>query len=268
MTRFVHLTDLHVSHPEAADAGQIPDTPGALRNAIDVVNAMNPQPEFVVASGDLTNLGDEDSYRLLADILGSLNAPLVTALGNHDKREGFNAVFGDGASDTPLQHDCVLGGLHIIVLDTLVPGHVAGRIGADAFDFLETALVRQNDLPKLLVMHHPPQVSPDGLPWATIDADSTEKLAQILNTHHIAGILSGHIHVNRICHWNGIPVITNIGLNSTVDMLETSDLRIVEGTAMGLCEWRDNGLSVSFAPLTPVAKELGRIDRKRLEAFR
>lgn len=162
----------------------------------------------------------------------------------------------------------MLGDLHVITLDTLVPGHVAGRIEPEGFDWLEQALARHADLPRLIVMHHPPRVVPDGLPWATIDMESTDRLARMLKGRHIAGILSGHIHVNRVSHWHGIPVVTNIGLNSTVDMLETRDLRIVEGTAMGLCDWRDSGLSVSFAPLSPVARELGVIDRARLEAFR
>ena len=268
MTRIVHLTDLHVSHPDAADAGRIPDTPGALRRAIAIINAMDPQPDFVVASGDLTNLGDEPSYRLLAEILGTLQAPLITALGNHDKREGFNAVFGDGASETPHRHDRVLGNLHVILLDTLVPGRVAGAVEADGIAHLEAALARHADLPKLIVMHHPPRVAPEGLSWATIDEASTERLAKVLAGKRVAGVLSGHIHINRVSHWNGIPVITNIGLNSTVDMLERRDLRIVEGTAMGFCEWRESGLSVTFVPLSPEPAELGVIDRARLEAFR
>ena len=225
MTRFVHLTDLHVSHPDAADAGRIPDTAGALRKAIEIVNAMDPQPDFVVASGDLPNLGAAPSYRLLAEILEQLQAPLI-------------------------------------------PGHVAGRIDDAGFAFLERALTRHETVAKLIVMHHPPRIDREGLPWASIDMASTERLAEMLAGKNIAGILSGHIHINLFSHWHGIPVVTNIGLNSSGDVLERRDLRIVEGTAMGLCDWRDSGLSVVFVPLSPAGQELGIIDRARLEAFR
>ncbi|HIF77203.1 MAG TPA: phosphodiesterase, partial [Sulfitobacter sp.] len=96
MTRFVHLTDLHISHPDLADPHLQSDTPATLRRVVEVINAMDPQPDFVVASGDLTNQGDRESYALVHEITAPLKAPLVMALGNHDKRAGFNAVFAPG----------------------------------------------------------------------------------------------------------------------------------------------------------------------------
>jgi 3',5'-cyclic AMP phosphodiesterase CpdA len=268
MTRFVHLTDLHVSHARAADAGTLPDTPGSLRRAVGLINAMERQPDFVVASGDLTNMGDVQSYELLREILQPLEAPLVLALGNHDKRAGFHQVFGQPGEEGAFFHDQVLGDLHVITLDTMVPGRVAGTITEEQFDFLEAALAREAARPKLIVMHHPPRVEPAGLPWGTIDMAATERLAEVLEGQRVAGILSGHIHINRVSHWHGIPIFVSMGLNSTVDMLETRDLRIVEGTGFGIGEWRESGLSMAFVPLTPASQQLGLVDRARLEAFR
>jgi len=267
MTRFIHLTDLHISHPDAKDTHLHSDTPATLRRAVAAINAMSRQPDFVVASGDLTNLGDAASYGLVREILADLRAPVVLALGNHDTREGFNAVFGAGAADAPYFHDAVHGGLHVITLDTAVPGRVAGAIDEGQFVFLRAALARHAGIPKLLVLHHPPRVDPDGLPWGSLDEGSTDRLAQMLAGHPVAGILSGHIHINRVNHWNGIPVIVSAGLHSTVDLLETKDLRIVEGAGFGICDWRASGLSVMFVPLVPRTREVTVIDRARLRAF-
>ncbi|ASM74538.1 MULTISPECIES: metallophosphoesterase family protein [Roseobacteraceae] len=268
MTRFIHLTDLHVSHPDAGDpSANVPQNAPMLEQVVGLINAMERQPDFVVASGDLTNMGDPDSYAMLKDILKPLAPPLVMALGNHDKREGFHKVFEGTSSDAPFFNDQVLGGLHVITLDTLVPGHVAGTLCDAQFDYLAAALSRHADLPKLIVMHHPPRVDADGLPWGSIDMDSTNRLADLLRGQHIAGILSGHIHINQVNHWNGIPLVVSMGLNSSVDLLETNDLRLVEGRGFGVCDWRATGLSVSFVPLTPTPRELGVIDRARLLAF-
>ena len=267
MTRFVHLTDLHISHPDLADPHLQSDTPATLRRVVEVINAMDPQPDLVVASGDLANQGDRESYALVREITAPLKAPLVMALGNHDKRAGFNAVFAPGLADAPYFHDAPQGDLHVIALDSSVPGKVAGALDDAQFEFLQAALQRHPELAKLLVIHHPPRIDPEALPWGSLDEASSARLAEMLKGQHVAGILSGHVHVNRVSHWHGIPVMISNGLHSTIDLTETRDLRIVEGTGFGICEWHPSGLSVSFAPLDPTARELARIDREQLKSF-
>jgi 3',5'-cyclic-AMP phosphodiesterase len=267
MDRFIHLTDLHVSHPDSGDPGLHTDTPATLRHVVALVNAMDPAPDFLVASGDLTNRGDPESYRLVQQAFEALDIPVVLALGNHDSRSGFHTVFGNGPSEQPHFHAAAHGGLHVITLDTGVPGRVAGAICEAQFEFLRRTIRARPDLPKLIVMHHPPWLDPNGLPWASLDGDSTDRLARTLKGHDIVGILSGHIHINQVNHWHGIPVVISNGQHSTVDLLERQDLRIVEGTGFGICVWRDSGMSVSFVPLSPAAGEITRIDQKRLRAF-
>lgn len=267
MTRFLHLTDLHISHPDAEDPKDKSASLDALRRVVAIINDMARQPDFVVASGDLTNMGDVASYELLRETLAPLKAPLIKALGNHDRRDGFHEVFGTPGSNAPHFHDALLGDLHVITLDTSVAGHVAGAICDEQFDWLEDALERHADAPKLIVMHHPPRIDPDGLPWGSIDTASTDRLAAALSGCTIAGILSGHIHINRVSLWHGMPIIVANGQDTSVDLFETRDLRLVEAMGLGLCEWRPSGLSVSFAPLVPEPRELGVIDQARLRAF-
>jgi Icc protein len=267
LTRFIHLTDLHISHPDAHDPKDKGTSRDALKRVVGIINTMEPQPNFVVASGDLTNMGDVASYELVRDLLAPLKPAVVMAMGNHDLREGFRAVFGGETGDAPYFHDAVQGGLHVITLDTKVPERVAGTICETQFALLAVALKRHVELPKLIVMHHPPRVDDDGLAWGTIDLASTKQLAKTLKGHHVAGILSGHIHINQVHQWHGIPIIINSGLNYTIDLLERRDLRLLEGTTMTICEHRASGLSVNFVPLSPAQKDLGTIDRARLLAF-
>lgn len=267
MTRFVHLTDLHISHPDSGDTMLRADTPAQVASAVAAINRLDPAPDFVIASGDLTNIGDPRSYGLLQDILAPLKMPVVLALGNHDRRDAFHSVFQTGRGDAPHFHDRAEAGLHIITLDTLIPGKVSGTICEGQFAFLAEALERAPDLPKVIVAHHPPRMDPNELPWATLDQPTSDRLAEVLQGRNVLGILSGHVHINSVRMWHGVPLYVSQGLNSTVDLIEREDMRIVEGTGFALFDLRASGLSVTFVPLTPDARELGRLDVARLRSF-
>ena len=94
MTRFIHLTDLHISHPDAGDPSDKTGAVATLNRVVGLINAMERQPDFVIVSGDLTNTGHPRSYALLHEMLKPLQAPVVLALGNHDKRAEFHAALG------------------------------------------------------------------------------------------------------------------------------------------------------------------------------
>jgi len=89
----------------------------------------------------------------------------------------------------------------------------------------------------------------------------------ILRGHNVVGMLSGHIHFNRVSHWHGIPVIVSNGLHATVDVLRPSGMQIREGTGFGYCTWQPSGITVSFVPLTPARTVLGEISDDLLRSF-
>lgn len=270
MTRhptFVHLTDLHLSHPDLNDPHLRADTVAALALAVETIGRIDPRPDFVILGGDLTNRGEPESYRLLREMTEGLGLPLVHALGNHDSRPAFyREVLGEDR-DGPCCHDRVIAGLHVIVLDTSVPGRVGGAIGADQFAFLRAALDRAPGLPKIVVAHHPPRLDHGGLVWEALGPGDTGELAETLRGRGVAGIFCGHIHMNRVDHWHGIPLIVTGGLHATVDVLLRSGMRILEGTGFGLCVLRPSGLGVTFVPLTPHPRLLGEISEDRLRSF-
>jgi 3',5'-cyclic AMP phosphodiesterase CpdA len=265
MARFVHLSDLHIQPEGVADPAAGQDTGALLAEALGRIAAL--APDFVVISGDLANHGDAASYRRLAALLAPLTVPVVLALGNHDSRPAFHAVMGAGVSEVPYHHAAVLAGLHVIALDTSVPGRTGGAIDAAQGEWLAAELARHADLPKLIVAHHPPRLDGDGLPWASLDEASTDRLAGLLAGRRVAGILSGHVHVNRTDHWNGIPVVIWSGLHSAVDVTVTDALAMVEGAGFGLCRWRPSGLSSTYVPLAPAAQPIRSIDMARLRSF-
>src|SRR5687768_5898874 len=66
---FVHLTDLHVGNPSVEDSHLYSDTSATLRRILADIKSLQPQPKFIVASGDLTNQGDAGSYENLKSIV-------------------------------------------------------------------------------------------------------------------------------------------------------------------------------------------------------
>lgn len=262
MTHFLHLTDLHLSvgTNEQAKADLLARIAGAIPS-------LRIPPDFVVISGDLTDRGDAGSYAALQPMIAGFPVPVVLALGNHDRRAGFHGVFGRPGSDAPHDHDTVLAGLHVVTLDTSVPGRIAGALDADQIAWARDALARHPDLPKLIVAHHPPMTEAGALPWTCLDPASTQALADLLTGHRVVAILSGHIHMNRFSTWRGVPLVVSSGLHSTIDPLYDAGLRIREGASFAMVRRIGTDLSVHFVPVLPEGRELGLIDMARLRAF-
>ncbi len=269
MTRFLHITDLHISAPETEDESRQTDTIATLDRLIALAPALSPRPDFIVASGDLTNVGDDASYALLAERFAALDIPVLMTLGNHDRRAGWHKAFPGhpGAPVGPADQDEVLSGVHVIALDSSVPGQVSGSLTDAQLADLDAKLARHPELPKVVAIHHPPRVDPEGsYSWATLDLETTQRLGPILAAHSVTALLCGHIHVNRICLWSGVPVIVTMGQQSTVDLTRNDALAITEGTGFAICDLLPSGLQVSYVPLAP-PKLIKEIPAKRLTAF-
>lgn len=265
---FLHLTDLHISAPERGDETLNGDTLAALDAAIDRIAGMDFPPAFVAISGDLTHRGDAESYRLLAGRLERIAAPKVLALGNHDARGPFRAEILRQEGEAPFVHDGVIGGVHVIVLDTLVPGRIGGALDAAQFAHLAAALDAQAGLPKIVVMHHPPAVDPDSdLIWHSLNPADTARLAEMIRGR-VAGILCGHVHVPRVSHWHGVPVVVGNGLHDLIDPLTREGMRIMDATGFGLCTLRESGLTVEFVQLPHAGREVTRLSAETVRGFR
>lgn len=269
--RFVHITDLHISAPEPADPGLASDTTATLRTVRGLIEAMDPAPAFVIASGDLTNHGDAASFRALKGLMEGFAVPVLWALGNHDSRPGYWAGMEGRAEnlDVPLDHEAVIGGAHVIVLDTSRKGRIGGDLDDGQFAFLDAALAREPGLPKLVVMHHAPALDRDAAwEWEGLSFAATDRLAAMLPGRGVQGIFSGHIHMDRFSHWHGIPVIVGMGQHNALDPLHTGPgIRAVRGSSLSLCTLRASGLTVTCAPLPSDRAELRVITLDQLAAY-
>lgn len=256
---FVHLTDLHIGD-HTTDDHLFSDTQETLRQVLALVATIEPKPSFLVASGDLANRGDAESYAILKEIMQAIDLPVVYAIGNHDTREGFYAGMGieSAAPDAPYFHDRVIDGVHIITLDSSAPGFIGGSLEDEQFEWLEKVLGEHGELPKLIVSHHPPALGAqdDFAHWRHIAHNHSVRLGALLRGRNVVGILSGHIHHDRVSLWNGIPVVVGMGQHAATDILRADVLRMVRGSSFAIGTIRESGLTISFVPQPSDRSEL------------
>jgi 3',5'-cyclic AMP phosphodiesterase CpdA len=196
------ITDLHL--------GFQPDDPAELnRQRLDQVLAtlcaLDPAPALLLATGDLTENGTRASYETLRDMCARLPFPTLFALGNHDDRGNFRAVFPEvPAGPSGHVHYAVdVGPLRIVVLDTLEAGLHGGSLCAQRAAWLDATLA-ESQRPTIVVLHHPPIETGNGWMTEDIDAPWVQRLRAAMAPHtHVIRMVCGHLHRAITTGWGG-----------------------------------------------------------------
>jgi 3',5'-cyclic AMP phosphodiesterase CpdA len=195
------VTDIHL--------GFQPDDPAELNRrrfdeVIETLLALNPRPDVLLATGDLTENGTLDAYATLKEICDPLPFPVLMALGNHDMRCNFRTVFpAVPVADGFVQYAHDAGPLRIIVLDTLEEGQHGGNFDARRAAWLEAALA-QSAKPTIIVLHHPPIETGSGWMTEDLDAPWVRLLASVIaGKPQVIRLVTGHLHRAIVTAWAG-----------------------------------------------------------------
>src|SRR5579875_2480416 len=115
------LTDLHLRPPGRA-CYRVVETNMLTERACRAVAAIRPRPDLVLITGDLTDEGRPEEYAHLHAILSrTLDLPVFTIPGNHDKREVMlEHLPGTHRRDGFVQYAIEDFPARIVMLDTLV----------------------------------------------------------------------------------------------------------------------------------------------------
>jgi 3',5'-cyclic-AMP phosphodiesterase len=194
------ITDTHIKQPGRLAYQQV-DTAAMLRACVSELLELDPQPDLILHTGDLVDLGLPEEYEHLKSILAPLKTPILAIPGNHDAREPMRAAFAaEGCFPERgfLQFEIERGGLRFIGLDTLVPGQGGGELCAERLAWLDTALGRKPGIPTLVLMHHPPFLT--GIAHMDrIGLQGRDGFAEVMRRHdQVEAILCGHVH--RLIH--------------------------------------------------------------------
>lgn len=204
------ISDPHIALPGSAADKRYNGAAG-LQAAISQIRALPRRPDAVVITGDLVCEGSTEEYERLAALLAGLDQPVHLGAGNHDDRDNLRRIFAAThpylQQDGPIRYRQRVGGVEIVMLDTLQPGLHPGRIDEDSLAWLRHCLNDTETAPLLLFLHHPPFVS--GL--TTMDGmrlENADALAPILQNarRRPLALCCGHLHRPAMASLAGIPV--------------------------------------------------------------
>ena len=152
---FVQLSDTHWGFTNPAVN---PDSAGTLKKAVASVNNLKIQPDFIMFTGDLTHVTDDDKDRRkrlsgFRDIIKELKVKKVRFMpGEHDagldEGEAFKEFFGK--THYTFDHK----GVHFIVLDNV--SDPTSTIGEEQLQWLSADLKKQKKDSRIVVFTHRP----------------------------------------------------------------------------------------------------------------
>ncbi len=221
---FAYISDSHLYKRELNDRFI-----RQLLRAVDDINHLDPQPDFVFYGGDLAQLGQPEELALGAQILSNLKAPVKMMVGEHDwfldMGEKWRALFGKPTYS--FDHK----GVHFVVLNSILEDDfwtargmspmermqtVAGldngiqsrfKVGEPQRQWLEQDLMPYANKTPVIVFSHSPLYK-YYRPW-NFWTDDAEEVQGILARFDKVVVIHGHTHqllTNRIgnIHFHGM----------------------------------------------------------------
>ena len=195
-----------MSHPSSLLVAQITDihlfatddkimlgcmTAHTFEAVVKRLRQLQPQPDLLLLTGDLSQDETPASYQRLRDHLAPHNIPTYWIPGNHD----VVPLMEQWLSTPPFSRQKCFqqGGWNFILLSTAKPGHVEGHLSAEGLEWLKQQLC-QNDHPTLIVLHHHPV--PIQSAWMDeIGLHHPEALLSLIDRFpQVKLVLFGHIH--------------------------------------------------------------------------
>ncbi len=165
----------------------------------------DPDHEFALLLGDLSDEAKPASFATVKDLFGGLGRPYHVLIGNHDQKtdataEAFDAAF-PGQRNYWFEHR----GWQFVGIDS-TQGTAASdtRVSERTLGWLDQTLPKlDRRRPTVLYSHFP---LGKGVKMTPLNADDV--LGRFLE-HNLQGVFSGHYHAYTEKEFHGAPVITN-----------------------------------------------------------
>ncbi|UCG67927.1 MAG: metallophosphoesterase [Thermoplasmata archaeon] len=180
----MHISDLHITSNSEFKKK-------TFEKGKEIVNSLEPEPDLVLISGDITMEGVIPEYELAKEKIEEFEAETILIPGNHDARhlgyQLFEEFFGR------LEFYKEVGDLGVMGLDSSEPDRDEGHIGRDKYRWIEKSLKDSKKL-KIICLHHHIVPVPNSGREQNIINDAGGLLDLVLR-NKVALILMGHRHV-------------------------------------------------------------------------
>ncbi len=190
--RFVQVSDSHIGFTGPANT----DVTASFQNAIDRVNALGYEPDFVMHTGDLTHLSTPAQFDQVRQMMTGMHAGRVFVVpGEHDSVDDagqkYRAAFGAGTRGEGW-YSFDIKGVHVIALVNTLSLEKLGHLGTEQLDFVRKDVAGlHSDTPLVVFSHIPLFAMYPNWGWATDDALT---LLAMLRRFASVTCLNGHVH--------------------------------------------------------------------------
>lgn len=194
--RILQLSDCHLTASSSDDNNR-----HHLEAVIRHIAREERQADCLLATGDLSDDGSNQSYLHLKAALQPIPMPVYALAGNHDNPTQLAQQFGHA-------DHILLGEWLIIFINSAVANIEAGEISTTGILRLQALLSQHRHRHTLLAMHHHPINV--GSQWIDeMGLRNADKLFQLLKPHtQVRAIISGHVHQAFSGQYNDIRVFT------------------------------------------------------------
>ncbi|WES31532.1 phosphodiesterase [Varunaivibrio sulfuroxidans] len=191
------ISDLHL-RTDGHKLKGIVDSVGALDAVVRHLNALEPRPDVVLATGDLANKAHVQDYETLEAMLRTLSMAFYVIPGNHDDRAMMRDVFAKDGYFPPdgkfLHYTVEDWPVRMIALDTKADRRDGGEMCPERLAWLDARLGEQPDRPTVVFMHHPPFKTGIGF-MDKQHFDGAEDFEALIRRHpQVERIVAGHLH--------------------------------------------------------------------------
>ncbi|HZR59079.1 MAG TPA: metallophosphoesterase [Terriglobales bacterium] len=191
---FAQISDSHIGFSKPAN----PDVTATLQTAISRINALPQQPDFIIHTGDLSQLSKPSEFDTLDQVLkGASPKQIYYVPGEHDmltdNGEQYLQRYGKGTKGAgwySFDHK----GVHFAGLVNVVNLKAGGlgSLGHEQLEWLESDLKGRSASTPIVIFAHIPlwTIYPDW-GWGT---DDSEQALSYLKRFGSVTVLNGHIH--------------------------------------------------------------------------
>ncbi len=149
----VQITDIHLfEHSNQRLLGL--STIESFQAVLEQVSALDPKPDLLLLTGDLSQDGKPESYKILQNLLLPLGIPTYWLPGNHDCFATMEPIL----KVPPIfpQKAFQVGGWSFLLLNSQVPNCVHGQLSPPSLEWLDQQLQAVKESPTIVGLHHPP----------------------------------------------------------------------------------------------------------------
>ena len=191
------ISDCHI-RDHGGELARLVDTTETLRRVVDHLVGLDPAPDVILATGDLTDDGTASQYATLLEVLAPIADRLLPIPGNHDEcplfREAFSDLVPEDIADDHCSYVVEHHPVRLVGLDNSLPGRHDGHFDPVRERWLSDVLDSGPDRPTLVFTHFPPFET--GLRFmddaGLLDAD---RLRAVIQRHpQVRLLVTGHMH--------------------------------------------------------------------------